>query len=189
VVLRSGWGWDEKIQLCETLRVDERIDLGDLAVGDGKGHHREQPFTGGYHGSCRSVDERGGHEREELRVGGRVRRDGFGAAKCQGGFLAQRAAIDAELDSGIEYRDERVEVAVAGSREERVDHLSLSREISVGFRAPLHASPRAAGELLRGGLGAVKNGRDVCKRDGEYVVQDEREPLGWTQRVKYHQQR
>ena len=46
---------------------------------------------------------------------------GLGAAKNERGSGAQHAAITPELDIGIEHGDERVEVAIARSGEERID--------------------------------------------------------------------
>jgi uncharacterized membrane protein YccF (DUF307 family) len=39
----------------------------------------------------------------------------------------------------------------------------------------------------RGG-GAPEHGSDLVERQGEHVVQDERQPLGWCQRPQHHQQ-
>jgi hypothetical protein len=52
----------------------------------------------------------------------------------------------------------------------------------------VHAPPRPAGELLRGGLAAMEDGRDVRKRHAEHVVQHERRSLGGTERVEHHEQ-
>ena len=69
-----------------------------------------------------------------------------------------------------------------------IDDLTLSREVGVGLRRAPDAPPRAASELLGGGLGAGQSGRDVRERHTENVVQHEREPLGGTQRVEHHEQ-
>jgi hypothetical protein len=114
---------------------------------------------------------------------------GLRAAKNERGFLAQHAAIDSELDIGIEHRDECVEVAIARRGEERVDDLPLSSEVRIRLRGSLHTAPGAAGQLLRGGFGAVKGSGDIRKRHAEHVVQDEREPLGGGQRIEHHEQR
>src|SRR5919106_4965105 len=178
-----------EVKLCEALRVDESIDGGDLPVGDREGHHREQSSAGGYDGSCGAVDKRWSYERIELGIRGCVRGYGVGTAKNERGLFAQDAAIYPEFDVGIENRDERVEVTIARSGEERIDNLSLSCQISVRFRGSLYAPPRAAGELLGGGFGAVENSGDVRKRHAEHVVQHEREPLGGSERVEHHEPR
>jgi hypothetical protein len=49
--------------------------------------------------------------------------------------------------------------------------------------------PGAAGQLLGGGRGTVKDGPDLLERDGEDVVQDKGEPLGRGQRVENDKQR
>jgi hypothetical protein len=65
----------------------------------------------------------------------------------------------------------------------------LARQVTVWLRRVPDASPRAAGELLRGGFGAVESGTDVGEWHAEHVVQHEREPLGGSQRVEHHEQR
>jgi hypothetical protein len=59
---------------------------------------------------------------------------GLGSAKNARGFRAQHAAIDPELDVGIEHGDERVKVAIARSGEERIDDLPLSRKVRIRLR-------------------------------------------------------
>ncbi len=113
---------------------------------------------------------------------------GVSAAKDQRGLLAQDAAVDSQLDVGIEHGEERLEVAIARGSEERVDQLPLSHEIRIGLGEP-RTSPRAAGKLLRGCFGAVEDRGDLRESHAEHVVQHEREPLRRTQRIEHHQQR
>jgi hypothetical protein len=154
--------------LGESLRVDERVDLGDLSVGDAEGHHRKHSPARSYHGSRRAVDERRPHEWVQLGIGGRVPYHGLASAKNARGFRAQHAAIDPELDVGIEHGDERVKVAIARSGEERIDDLPLSRKVRIRLRGSPHTAPGAAGQLLRCGLGTVKGTGDVRKRHVEH---------------------
>ena len=67
---------EAEIELRETLRVDKSIDLDDLPVRDGEGHHRHHAAAWRHDGPGGPVHERGSDERIELRVGGRVRGHG-----------------------------------------------------------------------------------------------------------------
>jgi hypothetical protein len=99
-----------------------------------KGHHREHAAVGRHHRSGDAVDERGSDERVELRVGRGVRGHGVRAVQQERGICAQSAAIDPQLDVGIEHFQEGIEVATARSGQERIDDPSLSREVAVGLR-------------------------------------------------------
>src|SRR4051812_12103560 len=70
-----------EVELRQTLGVDERVDRGDPAAGDGEPHHGEQSPAWRHYGAGRAVDERGPDERVELRVGGRVRGHGVRASQ------------------------------------------------------------------------------------------------------------
>ena len=102
----------------------------------------------------------------------------------------QRAAVDAEDHVGVEQREQRVEVAAARRRQERVDDLALARAVRVGRRhGTADAPPRAARELPRGGRRAAHDRRDLVEGHGEHVVQHEREPLGRAERLEHDEQR
>src|SRR5262249_33943745 len=72
VVRSRGWQNGGQVEPVEAVGVDDRVDLGDLAVEDGEGHHRDRPLGDGDHDSCGTVDEgrpnqrRGLGEREGL---------------------------------------------------------------------------------------------------------------------------
>src|SRR5579884_1161665 len=68
-------------EFCQPLGVYEAIDLGDLSVGDGERHHREQSPGRRDHCSSGTVDKRRKHERIKLRVRRGVRRYGLSATE------------------------------------------------------------------------------------------------------------
>ena len=92
--------------------------------------------------------------------------DGVGATENERGVLAEPAAIDPELDFGIEHREQCLEVAIARGGEKGIDHLPLPSKILVRLRGSPYA-PRAASELLYGCFGAVEDVRDVRERDAK----------------------
>ena len=99
-------------------------------------------------------------------------------------------AVGAHHDVRVECLEQRVEVAVAGGGEEGVDDLPLPGQVGVEDRGHALDPPAgAAGQLAGRGGRAPDDGRDVVERDGEHVVQDEREPLGGRQRVQDYQER
>jgi hypothetical protein len=65
---------------------------------------------------------------------------------------ACRPGVGAEHNVRVEHRQERVEVAVAGGSEERVDEFPLRGEICVGGGCRSETAASAAGELSRRGL-------------------------------------
>src|SRR5439155_16313450 len=89
-----------------------------------------------------------------------------------------RAEVRAAHDVGIEQREQAAEVALARSREERVDDLLSAAAVGIGARrAAPDAAAGAAGELACRLGRAVEKRRDLVERDGEEVVENERHPL------------
>ena len=111
-------------------------------------------------------------------------------SRRRGRRASPRALVGAQHDVGVQDGDEALEVAVAGGGEERVDDAALLAQVRVRRRGgALHAAARAAGELTRGGGGAVDHRPDLVERHGEHVVQDEGQPLGGGERLEHDQQR
>ena len=105
------------------------------------------------------------------------------------GVRTRDATVGAQHDIGIEHRDERVEVALAGSGEEGVDHLSLTGEVGVGNgRRALHPAPGPARQLPGRVRRPPHDRGDLVERHGEHVVQHERQPLRGSERVEHDQQ-
>ena len=97
--------------------------------------------------------------------------------------------VGAQHDVGVEDGEQRVEVALAGGREERVDELGLPQPVGVRSHVlSLHPASRAAGELPGGRCAAPDDRRDLVERHGEHVVQHEGDALGGRQRVEHDQQ-
>ena len=99
------------------------------------------------------------------------------------------ATVGAEHDVRIQHGQQPLEVAVAGRRQERFDHRPLAVEVGVGDRRALDPAAAAAGELARRVRGPADDRRDVVERDGEDVVEHERDALGRGQGVEDRQQR
>ena len=149
--------------------------------------------TASFRGTTRTpggaVDEHRPRVRRERAVHDRVAGHLLRATEEQRGGWAPRAAVGAQHDIRMQHRDERVEVAVARRREERVDDLALAGRVAVGRRRLPHAPACAAGELARRGRRAGHDQRDLVERHREHVVQDERQPLGRRQGVEHDEQR
>ena len=111
-----------------------RVDLDDLALGDGESHHRERPSADGDDHPGRPVDQGGSHDARPGWQTAGLAGDGRRATDHHRGGGAPGAEVGSQHDVGIEQRDEGVEVAPARGREEGVDHLSLTSEIGVGSR-------------------------------------------------------
>jgi hypothetical protein len=92
--------------------------------------------------------------------------DGSGSSHdrwCAGG--RDPAAVGAEDDARVEHFDERLEVAVAGSGEEGVYDLALTREIRIRYRScAADALPCAACELTGRGWAPLDDRRDFLER-------------------------
>jgi len=101
-----------------------------------------------------------------------------------------RAQVGAAHDVGVEHREQATEVAIARSREERVDDLLSPAAVGVGARrAAPDAAAGAAGELACRLGRAVEKRRDLVERDREEVVEDERHPLARREGLEHDEQR
>jgi hypothetical protein len=116
-----------------------------------------------------------------------VRGHGVGAVQQEGGICAQSAAIDPQLDVGIEHFQKRIEVATARRGQERIDDPSLSREVAVGPRRVAQPAAGSAGELLGCRFGAVERGGNVGEWHAEHVVRHKCESLCGSERVEHRE--
>jgi hypothetical protein len=92
-------------------------------------------------------------------------------------------------DARVEQGQQCVEVAVTGSGEEGTYDLPLAGQIDIGNGGcALHAAASTTGQLAGGLRSAPDDRGDLVVGHGEHVVEDEREPLGRSQRVQDHQQ-
>ena len=111
------------------------------------------------------------------------------SANQPGSSRERGATIGSQNDVWVEERDQGTEVALAGGGEVGVDDLALAAEVGVGESGcSLHPAACTARELPRRGWGALNDRRDLVEGHGEHVMQDEREPLGGSQSVEYHEQ-
>ena len=95
-----------------------------------------------------------------------------------------------EHGARIEQREQGAEIPAPGGSQEGGDHFPLPGPRGIRCRGrSLHSAPSPAGELPRRHRGTVNDGADLAERHTEDVVQDEREPLGGSQRVQHHPQR
>ena len=85
------------IRWCQTLRFNHRVDLGDLSVGNGECHHREQSTVGRDHCSSGTVDQRRPYERIPVRVCRGMPGDGVGATENERRVVQPAAIIGARL--------------------------------------------------------------------------------------------
>src|SRR5262249_7808474 len=115
-----------QVEPAEAVGVDDRIDLGDLAVEDGEGDDRDGPLGRGDDDSCATVDQRRLNHRRRLSQREGLPGDGGGTGEHYRGAAALDAAVGAHHDLGVEERYQRIEVATAGGGEERADHLALA---------------------------------------------------------------
>jgi hypothetical protein len=87
---------------------------------------------------------------------------------------------------GIEYGDERIEVAFSGGCEERFDDLPLGVQVGVGHGGrTADAAAGTASELPRRLWRALHDRGDLLEWHGEHVVQDECQSFGRGQRFEY----
>ncbi len=115
-----------QVELAKTLRVGDRADCDDLPARDRETHDRKRPPTWSHDDSRASVHERRSYERREPRKGERLAGHGGRTANHHRGRRTQDTAVGSQHDIGVEHRDKRVEVTVAGGGEEGVDHFSLA---------------------------------------------------------------
>src|SRR5262249_41600676 len=174
-----------QVKLAEALGADEDIDLGYLPVPDREAHDRERPSTPRHNGSGGPVHQRRPHEREQPPESERL----LGHRPCATDLprytRGHDTPVSSDHDVGVEQREERVEVTVAGGGEEGADDLLLADGVGVGARGrPLHPAAGAAGEEPGRVRGSVRDGGDLVEGHAEHVVQHEREPLGRGQGVE-----
>jgi hypothetical protein len=157
---------DDEIELAQSQRVEDHVDLNDLLA---PGREAE---CGAWCSASDGPDSTGRFDNEGGQRGygafGELLRNGRRAANlCQGTDL-DGGGVGAEYDAGVEYREQRGEVTVAGGGEEGLDQLGLAGEVGAGHRVGgLHSLPGAAGELLRGVRGAAQYRGDLLEGDGE----------------------
>src|SRR5262249_58614495 len=120
-------GKDGRSNAANAVGVANAVDLDDLVVNDREGHHRVRlPVDGDDH-TNRAVDQCRVQPRTAW-AAGELRDGGYAA---EHGRRTIRAKIGAQHDIRVKHLHERVEVAVAGRREEGVDHATLPREVRV----------------------------------------------------------
>ncbi|EPH39369.1 hypothetical protein STRAU_7570 [Streptomyces aurantiacus JA 4570] len=176
-------------QRGKALPVGQDVDLDDPAVPDGElaDGERHSVVNGDLahppvdHGQMRGAGQRG----ERARSGDHGRR-----AAHQPGQPGDLAAVGPQHHLGVEQFEQRVEVAAAGRREERLDDLAVAPAVRLRLGGRVaHPAAGAAGELPGRGRGPLDNGRDVLERHGEHVVQHEREAFGGAQGVEDDEER
>src|SRR5262249_58178444 len=123
------------------VRVDDRTDLGALAVEDGEGRGRDGALGDGDYDSCGTVDEGRPNQRRGLGEHEGLPGHGGGTGEDTRGVAALDAAVGAQHDLGVEDGYQRVEVAAAGSGEERVDHPPQPSEGRAGRRSSPYPPP------------------------------------------------
>ena len=100
------------------------------------------------------------------------------------------AAVRPEHDIRVEQRQQRLEVAAASRGKEGVDDPTLDRDVGVGLwlrRLDPAASP--TGELASRAWRTADDRGDLLERDGEHVVEHERESLGRAECLEDDEQR
>lgn len=117
---------DRQVELAEAHRVGEYIYLDDFPTYDREAEDRKRLSPGGRDNAHGSVDERRSSELGKPPEGECLVGHGPRAADFPGCARGTSATIGAEHDVGVEHRDERIEVSVAGGSEERAHHLSLA---------------------------------------------------------------
>src|SRR5215216_1475679 len=122
---------DCQVELPESLRVGEEVELDDLAVPHRDGADRERLPVAEGDGPGNAVDQRRPYVQPDPGVAGRLARDGRGAA------YLPRAADGPEIlpqdDIRVEHRYEPIEVALTCGRQKRVDDLTLRFEVRIGI--------------------------------------------------------
>ena len=93
-------------------------------------------------------------------------------------------AVGAHLDVRVEDREEALEVAVPGGREEGIDDGPLVVEVDVGHRRALDPAAGSARELPRRRRGPIDDRRDLVERHAEHVVEHEGHAFGRRERVE-----
>jgi hypothetical protein len=122
-----------QLEPAQSLGIREHVDPQDGLAEDREAHHRKRATVRSNDGTNRAVHERRYDVRVESRIRTRVQRHRSRSMEHDRGVAAQLAAIDPEDDVGMEELNQRIEVSIAGGREERIDDLSLPCWVSIGF--------------------------------------------------------
>src|SRR4051812_25148145 len=138
---------DREVELGDPFRVDEEVELDDLAVSDRPGADRERSSAQEGDDPGRAVDEDTVHREVDTRPQLGLGRDGLGAPDML--REAGAATVDPKDDVWVEDGDERVEVAASGGGEERLDDFPLAVQVGVGDRRAPDATASPACELAR----------------------------------------
>ena len=166
----------------------------DLPVADGEREDDLRPAAGRPHGPRNAVNQSEPGRLSPSREGSR-HRVGTADLGGQGPLLRGRAHphgrwVGHEDGARIEQRQQGAEIPAPGGSQEGGDHFPLPGPRGIRCRGrSLHPAPGPAGELPRRHRGTVNDCADLAERHIEDVVQDEREPLGGSQRVQHHHQR
>ena len=143
-----------------------RVDLDDLAVGDGESQDRKGSSAYGDHYPRGAVHQR----RMQLCMGKSTYKCLLGNSCCAACDLrscwSSAAKISAQYDVGIQHRDEGFEIAATCCSEECIDDLALPDKIMIrsGYLDALDTSPRPAGELSSCWSRSIDHGSDLRKR-------------------------
>jgi hypothetical protein len=155
-------------------RVDDDVDSGDPAFGDGEGDEGERGSVGAPgHVAGDAIDQHGP-------LAGDLAGEHAGPGGDLGGAEGDDHAIgrvDGQLHVRVEDTQKCCEVAAAGGGAECLDDLSV---LAAGARRSvrgLDLAAGAAGDHLGGGGGLAQDPADFVERDCEHVVQDERQAL------------
>ena len=164
-----------QVEPRDALRVGEEVELGDPPVLDRDGADRERPAVRG-----RSTIPAAPLTSARRMV--RSTRDHSSAWPAT--VSAPRRCCDAtgrvrrppEHDVGVEHGDERVEITLAGGREERLDDLPLGGQVGVRDRVGAADAPaRPAGQLPRR-LGRALHDRARSRRTARRTCRAGRRP-------------
>ncbi len=117
----------------------------------------------------------------------RASRDDLGAAED----LTCLTQIDAPDHVGVEYFEQRCEVAATGCLQERIDESPLRSHVNVRHRRRSETSAGAAGDLASRLRRTVDDPGDLLEfeRNAEDVMQHERQPLLRGQRREHDERR
>jgi hypothetical protein len=112
--------------------VGDRVELDDLALGDGEGDHGVGPPVHPQDGAGRTVDQGRVHLGGGAGALERLAGDGGCSTGHGGPARAARAEVGTDHHLGVEHGHQGVEVARAAGGEEGVPHGSLPGQITSG---------------------------------------------------------
>jgi hypothetical protein len=160
--------------------VGDRVELDDLALGDGEGDHGVGPPVHPQDGTGRTVDQGRVHLGGGAGALDRLAGDGGCSTGHGGPARAARAEVGTDHHLGVEHGHQGVEVARAAGGEEGVHHGSLPGQITLwrGGLGRLDAAAGSAGQLSGRLGGAPNQRRDLLEGQVEQIVEDEGEALG-----------